>query len=117
VIDMYGVGNDLAPVPDNEIDSIRRTVNFPLLLEPCPDLMPGQQVKIHSGPLEGLAGTLIENRKGLRLLISVEFLHRSVLVEIDGEWVVPLEPLKTAMRATSCTFDPAGLTRVMEEER
>ena len=40
------------------------------------------------GPLKGLMGTLLEVRAGLRLVVSVELLHRSVLVEIDRDWVV-----------------------------
>jgi transcription antitermination factor NusG len=107
VIDIVRVGNDPAPIPDSEIDSIQRVVNSPLLVEPGSNLVPGQQVMMCGGPLEGLSGALIENRKGLRLVIAVNLLHRSVLVEIDREWVVPLEPLRTTMRATSLNFDPS----------
>ncbi len=39
------------------------------------------------GPLSGLTGTLTEFRKNLRLVISIELLQRSVLVEIEHDWV------------------------------
>jgi transcriptional antiterminator NusG len=108
VIEIVRVGIDPAPIPDSVIDSIRRIVNSPLLIEPYSNLEPGQQVTMCGGPLEGLSGTLIENRKGLRLLISVNLLHRAVLVEIDREWVIPLDPLKAAVRSTSRKVDPEG---------
>jgi len=43
------------------------------------------------GPLKGLTGTLMEDRKGPRLVISVDLLRRSVLIEIDRDWVVSSE--------------------------
>jgi hypothetical protein len=43
------------------------------------------------GPLKGLAGTLTEVRKDLRLVVSVELLRRSVLIEIDQDWVLPCD--------------------------
>jgi hypothetical protein len=48
------------------------------------------------GPFTGLSGTLMEVRNGLRLVVSVELLCRSVLVEIDREWVVPMALSKLA---------------------
>jgi transcriptional antiterminator NusG len=101
VIDIVRVGDDPAPIPDSDIESIRRIVNSPLLAEPCSNLVPGQEVTMCGGPLQGLSGTLIENCKGLRLVISISLLHRAVLVEIDREWVIAIAPLKTAMRATA----------------
>jgi hypothetical protein len=57
-------------------------------MEPYPDIVPGETVTMSDGPLKGLQGTLMEVRKGLRLVISVQLLHRSVLIEIDRDWIV-----------------------------
>jgi transcription antitermination factor NusG len=72
-----------------EIEAIQRVVNSRLVAEPYAHLIKGEPVTMSEGPLKGLTGTLIEVRKGLRLVVSIELLRRSVLVEIDRSWVVP----------------------------
>jgi hypothetical protein len=53
------------------------------------DLIQGESVTMNEGPLKGLTATVIEVRNSLRLVVSIELLRRSVLVEIDRDWVVP----------------------------
>jgi transcription antitermination factor NusG len=84
-------GSQPAAIDECEIEAIHQVVRSPLLAEPYPDLVRGKRVMMSEGPLKGLSGTLIEVRKGLRLVISVELLRRSVLIEIDRDWVVPGE--------------------------
>jgi transcription antitermination factor NusG len=88
VIDLVRIGSQPAIIDEFEIEAIQRVVRSPLLAEPYPDLVKGEQVMMSDGPLKGLTGTLMEVRKGLRLVISVELLRRSVLIEIDRDWVV-----------------------------
>lgn len=91
VIDVVRTGSQPAAIDECEIEAIHQVVRSPLLAEPYPDLVKGKRVMMSEGPLKGLSGTLIEVRKGLRLVISVELLRRSVLIEIDRDWVVPGE--------------------------
>jgi hypothetical protein len=49
------------------------------------------------GPLQGLAGVVIEVRKNPRLVLSVQLLQRSVLVEIKREWATPIMPIRSAL--------------------
>ena len=74
----------LAPVPDEEIDAIRRVVasDIPVFLHSY--LREGQRVRITHGPLAGLEGLLVATnpQKGL-FVVSVELLQRSVAVEVD----------------------------------
>jgi hypothetical protein len=46
---------------------------------------------VSGGPLNGVTGTLMQVRNGVRLVISVDLLQRSVLVEIARECVVPCQ--------------------------
>ena len=46
-------------------------------------------VEIESGPLSGLTGTVITVKNEMRLVLSVKLLHRSVLTELDRDWVRP----------------------------
>lgn len=79
-----------APVPDDEIDAIRRVVASDVPVFPHPYLREGQQVRITAGPLAGLDGLLISTKlqKGL-LVVSVDLLQRSVAVEVDCTQVRP----------------------------
>jgi transcriptional antiterminator NusG len=80
----------LTPVPDDEIDAIRRVVVSDVPIFPHPYLREGQQVRITAGPLAGLDGILISTKpqKGL-FVVSVAILQRSVAVEVDCTQVRP----------------------------
>jgi transcriptional antiterminator NusG len=92
LIDIVRTGHDPAPVELSEIEAVRRMVDSPLALEPYAGLVRGQRVTLQDGPLRGLSGTLMEVRKGLRLVVSVELLKRSVLAEIERDWVAACGP-------------------------
>jgi transcription termination/antitermination protein NusG len=80
----------LTPVPDDEIDAIRRVVDSDVPVFPHVYLREGQQVRITDGPLAGLEGLLVSTKpqKGL-FVVSVELLQRSVAVEVDCTQVRP----------------------------
>jgi transcription antitermination factor NusG len=95
LIDIVRVAGEPAPVETGEIEAIRAVVNSSLSIEPYPDLVAGQSVVMAQGPLCGLVGVLTEIRKSLRLVVSIELLRRSVLVEVDRDWAIPTEPVKS----------------------
>ncbi len=78
----------LSIVPDAEIEAIHTVVAASLPVMPHPYLREGQRVRITEGPLRGVEGILVQSKpsKGL-LILSVDLLHRSVAVEIDGSGV------------------------------
>jgi transcriptional antiterminator RfaH len=54
-------------------------------------LEPGRKVRIKSGAMRGLEGTIVERRGGQRrLIVAVEFLQNGVSLEIDDFMVEPL---------------------------
>jgi transcription antitermination factor NusG len=102
VIDIVRNGNEPAAVPASEIEAVRIVASSALPLEPYPTLVTGLPVIMQTGPLHGIVGTLVEVRNACRLVVSVELLKRSVLVEIDREWAAPAEPGNpNQMRATN----------------
>lgn len=82
-------GERIAFIPNNEIDSIRRAVDSPLLVEPHPFLRCGEKVRVTRGSLEGVVGVLVRKKSLFRLVLSVEMLAQSVSVEIDASDVEP----------------------------
>ncbi len=86
-----GIGRIPAPIEDEEIAALQATMRCGLWAEPWPFLNVGQRVRLEEGPLAGLEGLLIEVRKKQRLIVSVTLLKRSVAVEIERDWVRPLD--------------------------
>lgn len=103
VVDVVRTGSQPAPIETSEIEAIRTAVNSPLFTEPYGGLVKGQGVVVTGGPLVGLTGHLVEIRKNLRLVLSVELLNRAVLVEIDRDWVTPRHPVRRIEYGTGVT--------------
>ena len=85
----------ILPVPDTErmTDDLRHvrsliTAGVPLTVEAR--LQPGQRVRIKSGSLMGLEGTILNRRGETRLLIAVHYLQQGVSVQIDDYMVEPI---------------------------
>ena len=91
VINLVRGGAEPARIDNSEIEAIQMAVNSRLGTMPYAGLAKGERVVMTGGPLGGLTGTLIGTRRNLRLVLSVELLQRSVLVEIDPDWIAPLE--------------------------
>jgi transcription antitermination factor NusG len=92
MVDVVRVGLAPAAVPDDEIDALQQVVRSRLMIEPWPSLVAGQRVFIVDGPLRGLSGSLVEIRNISSLVLSVNLLRRSVLIQIDRDWTVPYKP-------------------------
>ena len=92
IIDLVRHDGSPAPLEDSEIEAIRKVVQSNVKAEPYQDSVDGRDVLIVEGPLSGISGRLIETRKGPRLVVSVDLLCRSVLVEIDRNWAAPTFP-------------------------
>ena len=53
-------------------------------------LLPGCQVRVKTGALQGLEGTIIRRNGKSRLLVAVKYLQQGVSVEIDDFMVEPI---------------------------
>jgi transcription antitermination factor NusG len=91
VMHLVGVGRIPEPIDDSEIAAIQAAVRSGLSTEPWPFLKVGHRVRLEEGPLTGLEGIVIEERKRQRLVVSVSLLQRSIAIEIERQWVRPLD--------------------------
>lgn len=74
-----------APIPDAEIESIRRLVGSELQYDPCPLLKEGEMVEVVHGPLKGIVGRLErKDASKARLVLSVDLIGQGVAVEVDA---------------------------------
>jgi transcription antitermination factor NusG len=72
-----------AVIPQPEIDAVRRLVENCLQVDPHPFLRRGDRVRVKSGPLEGIEGTLVRKKNSCRLVLSVDILQKCVATEVD----------------------------------
>jgi len=77
-------GDQVAMVPENEIDAIQRAVAGPYRVEPHPFLKCGMRVRVIRGALEGVQGILVRKKNLCRLVLSVNMLAQSVAVEVNA---------------------------------
>lgn len=101
VVGIVGNRQGALPLPDSEIEAIRRLVETQVSAEPWPFLQPGQTVHVQAGPLQGIEGTVLVTKNNHRLVISVPLLQRSVAVEVDREWISVSPAASLAGDATS----------------
>lgn len=100
VIQIVGVGKTPLPVQDEEIEAIQQAAASGLPTMPWPYLQVGSLARIEGGPLEGLTGIIVKIKSGMKLILSVNLLQRSVAVEIDREWISVLPPAKSHAMGT-----------------
>ncbi len=94
VLWMVGPKRDPTPVPDLCIESLREAVRL-RKIEPHPDLVVGERVRIKNGAMAGMEGILVRKKKALRVVLTLDLTHQSFAMEIDAE---NLEPISTFTR-------------------
>ncbi|HTR25355.1 MAG TPA: UpxY family transcription antiterminator [Terriglobales bacterium] len=88
VLAVVGRGREPAPLPDNEIESLRSALERNKF-EPHPYLKTGERVRVRSGSMEGLEGILVRRKNELRVVLTLDMIQRSVSVEVDADNVEP----------------------------
>jgi transcription antitermination factor NusG len=102
VLQIVGTNNAPLPIEDVEIAAVQSIVLSGLAAEPWPYLRTGETVRIERGSLSGVEGILVAVKKPYRVVVSVTLLQRSVAVEIDQDWMSPVdqgETLRSGMAA------------------
>ena len=80
---LVGFPSSPTPVPERELEAIRRFVREAISVDPYPYLTAGNRVYVRSGPLKGVEGFIVRKNKHTRLVISLDLLFQSISVEID----------------------------------
>jgi len=78
------VGNATGPlpIPDQQIDDIRRVLTQRVECTVLSLLQEGDRVRVIQGPLAGIEGRLLQSNSATRLLISVEMIHKTLAMRI-----------------------------------
>jgi Transcription antiterminator len=71
-----------AVVPESQIDCLKKAISLGRA-EPHMYLRSGKQVRVTSGPLVGLEGIVVEIKNRLQVIVSFEWMCRSVAITLD----------------------------------
>jgi transcription antitermination factor NusG len=77
------------PLPEGEIETLSRGLAGGVRAEPHPYLTVGRRVAIKHGPLAGAQGILVRRKEKFRVVLSIDLIMRSVMVEVDETDVEP----------------------------
>jgi transcription antitermination factor NusG len=89
VVRLVGFDQTPMPVPDEEIETLRSVLKNRLSAEPHPYLKTGRRVRVVRGALEGMQGILVRKKGRFRLLLSIDLIQRSAMIEVDAHDVTP----------------------------
>jgi transcription termination/antitermination protein NusG len=86
------IGDHTGPLPidNSEIDSIRSVASCGMEMSPHPYLKQGDRVRVVRGALAGVEGILTSVSSGIRMVISIEVIHRSLAITVSQGDVEPI---------------------------
>lgn len=88
---LVGFGDRPVPLQEGEIESLRRGFHGDMKMEPYPYLSAGKRVRIMRGPLAGLEGILVRKKGNFRLVLSMDLIMQSVVVDVDTADIRPID--------------------------
>jgi transcription antitermination factor NusG len=86
IVGSRGVGT---PIPEEQIDAVRKLMEERLPWHSHPFLRIGERVRIRSGALEGVEGILVSRSGESSIVVSIDAIQRSLAVRIEGYDVEP----------------------------
>ena len=80
------VGNERhgTPIPNEQIESLRKAIAEKAPCLPHPFITVGKRVRICGGSLHGVEGILMRQGKDQSLVVSVDLLQRSISIRVEG---------------------------------
>lgn len=101
VLSIAGTGHEPTPLPDEDIERLRSGL-LQVNAEPHPVLTVGERVRIRRGPLEGLHGIVSRQKNRFRVVLTLDLIMKSVVVEVCADDTEPIgmpEPSYRVMAA------------------
>ena len=91
VVRLVGSADKPEPIPDEEINALKRLISNPCNYMCHPYLREGMLVEVINGPMQGVKGRLIRGTRNSRLVLSISLIQRSVSIEINADDVAQLQ--------------------------
>jgi len=90
VVRLVGFNGHPSALPDEEIDVLKEALVCGVRAEPHPFLTVGRRVQVKHGPFKGRQGILLRRKGNLRLVLSIDLIMRSVVIDVDAADVEPI---------------------------
>jgi transcription antitermination factor NusG len=84
VLGFVGCERQGTPIPDEQIESLRTAISENIPCFPHAFISVGKRVRIRGGSLDGVEGILERQGAHQSLVVSVELLHRSISIRVEG---------------------------------
>jgi transcription antitermination factor NusG len=85
IVRILGVTGSPIPIPDEQVEAIKKLIESRLPYDPYPYYNEGKMVMVVNGPLQGVVGRILQKRTSNKLILSVDLIKRSVSVEVQAE--------------------------------
>lgn len=83
VVRLVGFDQGPVPLPDEEIEGLRRGIAAGIEVSPHPYLTSGRRVQVVSGPLQGMRGVLVRRKGRFRVVVSLDLIMQSMIADVD----------------------------------
>lgn len=83
VLSMVGNAAGPVPIPGEDMDALRQFVRCKAFL-PHAFVYSGDRVRISRGPLNGLTGVVLRRNNGLRFVVTLDLIGKSVAVDLEA---------------------------------
>jgi transcription antitermination factor NusG len=82
IVRLLGGNHEPSPVPEVEIEAVRRTLDSKAPCVRCDALTPGTAVRVKSGPLAGVQGRLARIKNSFRLIVTISVFSQAISAEL-----------------------------------
>jgi transcription antitermination factor NusG len=83
IVRFVSAGEAPAVIPDEEFARLKELLDS-RSVHPYDYLEPGKRVRLSGGVFDGFEGTYIRERGKLRAVVAIDWLHRSVVVDVEA---------------------------------
>jgi transcription antitermination factor NusG len=84
VLHIVGNGRNLIPLEDTEVEFLRSGFHG-RKAEPYKELVVGERVRIKTGVMQGVEGTLVRKQSTLRFVLTLTLINQHAAVEVDAD--------------------------------
>ncbi|HEY2469490.1 MAG TPA: UpxY family transcription antiterminator [Terracidiphilus sp.] len=89
VLHIVGNGRHSVPVEDAQVELLRLGFKGKKM-EPYTEFVVGEKVRIDTGVMQGVEGTLVRKSNQLRFVLSVNLINQYAVVEVDADALTPI---------------------------
>jgi transcription antitermination factor NusG len=89
IVSLVSFNNVPAVVPELQIESLKRAITLGRV-EPHVYVHSGKRIRVTAGPLAGLEGIVVEVKNRVQVIVSFEWMARSVAISLDADDVEAL---------------------------